>query len=48
MVDEIRIYVEGGGDEKETKAKFREGFSRFFRSLKETARKKKMGFKIIK
>ena len=29
MVDEIRIYVEGGGDGKNTKAAFHEGMSRF-------------------
>jgi hypothetical protein len=47
MVSEIRIYVEGGGDQKDTKARFREGFSLFFKEIKEMARQKKICFSII-
>ncbi len=38
MVSEIRIYVEGGGDQRSGKASVQEGFSKFLSSLKEMAR----------
>ncbi|MBD2577546.1 DUF4276 family protein [Oscillatoria sp. FACHB-1406] len=47
MVSEIRIYVEGGGDGKDTKARVREGFSKFLSEFKKIARAKKIGFTII-
>src|SRR3954451_9770488 len=34
LVSEIRIYIEGGGDSKETKAAIRQGFRQFFANLK--------------
>jgi hypothetical protein len=47
MVKEVRIYVEGGGDSKNTKALIRQGFSQFFKSLVELARSKKIKWNII-
>ena len=47
MVDEIRIYVEGGGDGKNTKAAFHEGMSRFLIELRQMAQAKKTKWKII-
>ena len=47
MVDEIRIYVEGGGDGKNTKAVFHEGMSRFLIELRQMAQAKKTKWKII-
>jgi len=38
MVTEVRIYAEGGGDKKDTRALLREGFSLFLVSLREMAR----------
>ncbi|MBO3457474.1 DUF4276 family protein [Aetokthonos hydrillicola Thurmond2011] len=35
MVKEIRIYIEGGGDGKESKAKLREGFHKFLQVSRE-------------
>lgn len=46
MVSEIRLYIEGGGDSKETKASLRHGFSTFFQSLVEKARKKNIRWNI--
>jgi hypothetical protein len=40
MVTEVRIYAEGGGDKKDTRALLREGFSRFLDSLRKMARNK--------
>jgi len=40
MVTEVRIYAEGGGDKKDTRALLREGFSRFLDSLRKMARSK--------
>ncbi len=40
MVSEIRIYVEGGGDQRSGKASVQEGFSKFLSSLKERARER--------
>ncbi|GAB1543406.1 DUF4276 family protein [Scytonema sp. NUACC21] len=42
MVKEIRIYLEGGGDGKNTKALIREGFSKFLQEIVELARSKKI------
>ncbi|HIK07071.1 MAG TPA: DUF4276 family protein [Trichormus sp. M33_DOE_039] len=47
MVKEVRIYVEGGGDGKNTKALIRQGFSQFFKPLVELARSKKVKWNII-
>ena len=47
MVTEIRIYIEGGGDEKETKARFRQGFGEFLKDLVGLARRKRIVWRII-
>jgi len=47
VVEEIRIYVEGGGDGKDTKAAFRRGFHTFMESLIATARKRRVRWRII-
>ena len=41
MVNGIRVYVEGGGNGKDAKSRFREGFSIFLKSLVDIARQKK-------
>lgn len=47
MVSEIRLYVEGGGDGKETKAHMREGFHIFLQKIVELARAKRIKWQII-
>lgn len=47
MVNEIRIYVEGGGHRKDTKSRLREAFGSFFRDLRESARSCRMGWRIV-
>ena len=47
MVNEIRIYVEGGGDLGKRKNEFRKGFSDFFSLLKSAARKKRLQWRIV-
>ncbi len=47
MPDEIRIYLEGGGDEKNTRAKMRKGFNSFLASLREKARNKRIRWQIV-
>jgi hypothetical protein len=47
MVKEIRIYIEGGGDKKETKARIREGFSGFLQDVVKIAQSKRIKWKII-
>ncbi|GAA6619694.1 DUF4276 family protein [Scytonema sp. NUACC26] len=42
MVKEIRLYIEGGGDGKNTKALIREGFSNFLQEIVKLARSKKI------
>lgn len=42
MVSEIRVYVEGGGNSKDTRARLREGFSGFLRDLVDKARQKRI------
>ncbi|MEH2084388.1 MAG: DUF4276 family protein [Nostoc sp.] len=46
MVTEVRIYIEGGGDGKNTKALIRQGFSQFFKQLVEIAKNKKIKWNI--
>jgi hypothetical protein len=46
MVKEIRIYIEGGGDSKDTKARLRRGFSGFFKELVQVACSKKIKWNI--
>lgn len=47
MVKEIRIYIEGGGDGKNTKALIRQGFSSFLKEIVNIVKIKKIGWKII-
>ena len=47
MVNEIRVYVEGGGDGAKTKARLREGFSNFLREIVKAARNKSVKWQII-
>ena len=47
MVDEIRIYVEGGGEGKESKALIRQGLSEFLQELVLKVRRKRIRWQII-
>ncbi len=47
MVGEIRIYVEGGGDQRFGKAAVREGFSKFLSSLNEMARERRIHWYVV-
>lgn len=46
MVNEVRIYIEGGGESKDTKALLRQGFSSFFKELVQVAQSKKIKWNI--
>jgi hypothetical protein len=47
MVKEVRMYVEGGGDSKDTKAFLREGFSIFLKDLVSMARGNRIQWRIV-
>ena len=47
MVREIRVYVEGGGDGKDTKSVVRNGFSSFLGEIIAEVRKKRIGWSIV-
>ena len=47
MVSEVRIYAEGGGDRKDTKAKLRRGLGHFFEPLRERARQGRAKWNIV-
>lgn len=47
MVEAVRIYVEGGGDDKRGKTKVREGFREFLSDLVAVARQGRIGWTII-
>lgn len=47
MRREIRIYVEGGGDGKETKARLRTAFGEFLKELRNRARARRLRWNII-
>jgi len=47
MVSGIRIYVEGGGEGKHAKLRFRKGFSTFLGTLRDNARSKGIRWRII-
>ncbi|HXU35689.1 MAG TPA: DUF4276 family protein [Blastocatellia bacterium] len=47
MVDEIRVYVEGGGDGRESKALVRRGFGKFFQNIVAQAREKRIRWHIV-
>lgn len=46
MTAEIRIYVEGGGDQKETKARLRRGFGAFLRDLRDACRRRSIRWNV--
>ncbi len=47
MPMEIRIYIEGGGDDKNGRAKIRKGFNTFLASLRNEARKKRIRWNLV-
>jgi hypothetical protein len=47
MTGEIRVYVEGGGDQKETKARLRTAFGAFLKELRNRAGEKRVHWSII-
>ncbi len=47
MVSEIRIYVEGGGDQRFGKAAVQEGFGKFLLPLKEMARERHIRWHVV-
>jgi hypothetical protein len=47
MVSEIRIYTEGGGDERATRNALRRGFSGFLEKLRSIARRKNVRWSLI-
>lgn len=47
MVSEIALYVEGGGNSRQTKDKLREGFGEFLTELRALARSKRIGWRIV-
>ncbi len=47
MVSEIRIYIEGGGDQRATKAALREGIGKFLYALRERARQQGVRWNIV-
>jgi len=47
MVTEIRIYIEGGGNKKDTKKAMRIGFSEFLKDLRQMAQEKRIRWQII-
>jgi hypothetical protein len=44
---EIRIYVEGGGDQRAGKDALQRGISQFLNPIREMARKKRISFRVI-
>ncbi len=47
MVTEVRIYIEGGGDGKNSKALLHQGFSNLFQDLKAIARSNQIKWNIV-
>jgi hypothetical protein len=47
MVAEIRIYIEGGGDQNSTKTALRHGFSEFFSAIISIVREKRINWKLV-
>jgi len=47
VVTEIRLYIEGGGDSKDGKAMLRRGFAGFLGALRDTAREKRVEWRIV-
>jgi len=47
MIREIRVYVEGGGDGKDSKARVRQGFRGFLQDIINIAREKRIRWSVI-
>ena len=47
MVKEVRLYVEGGGDQASIKTAFRHGLGEFLKPLRELARSKRIRWEIV-
>ena len=47
MVREVRIYVEGGGEKKDSKGAMQRGFGQFLRDLRALARAQRIGWSVI-
>jgi hypothetical protein len=47
LVSEIRLYVEGGSEDAEVKARLRQGFSIFLNPIRELARKRRIRWRLI-
>lgn len=47
MVAEIHLYVEGGGNAKDTKTRMREGFSGFCRAIIDRVRQRRIKWRVI-
>ena len=46
MTREIRLYIEGGGDQKDTKGRLRTAFGTFLKEIKDRARSSRMQWTI--
>jgi len=47
VVTQIRVYVEGGGNAKDTKTRMREGFGGFFRVIIDRVRERRIKWQVI-
>jgi len=47
MIEGVRIYLEGGGDHRDSRAALRRGFGEFLKSLREKARRRGIRWDII-
>ncbi len=47
MITEIRLYIEGGGNEGRTKNRFRAAFGQFLKELRDQARKERIRWNIV-
>jgi len=47
VIDEIRVYIEGGGDQRSTRARLRRAFGVYLRELRDRARSKRIRWNII-
>src|SRR5215211_9552796 len=47
MVTEVRVYIEGGGNNNTSRRRVRGGFSSFLNPLRELARQKRLGWNVI-
>lgn len=47
MTREIRLYIEGGGDQKDSKGRLRSAFGKFLREIKDRARSRRIEWTIV-